>query len=181
MVPLALAAGLLLAADLRLVWISATARAADRMALEAIFADPRVGASNPGELYFVGAPQHNRRFGRLDLAHDEWLYTAYEALGAAEPREHWLRPALVAGTVRLVIAPRRSLEIPGLAEPIPALGYDLIGDFDRYLVWERRDGLATPQATHRRLPSSEPATEANLSRPHTGDDRVTRTSATPPR
>jgi hypothetical protein len=180
LIPLSLAAGLLFAADVRLVWISGRARASDRMALQAIFADPHIGASAPGELYFVGAPQHNRRFGRLDLAHDEWLYTAFEALGAAEPREHWLRSALVTGTVRHVIAPRNCLDIPGLAEPIPALGYDLVGDFDRYLVWERHDSVVAWRARRRRLSSVLPPTEVQGSSLNTSDDRVTRTSATPP-
>jgi hypothetical protein len=185
LLPIALAAGVLFVADARLAWISASIRAADRADLKTIFADPRVGASTPSELYFVGAPQHNRRFGRADLAHDEWLYTAFEAMGVAEPREIWLKDALQKGSVRHVIAPVKCVEVPGLEQRLPELGYRPIRQSNHHLVWERR---GDPSAGLGDLPlAAGPAsTDRNGSQPTSPhfaphDDRVTRTVATPPR
>ena len=118
-ISLVAAALALVLADARLVAISARARFEDRMALAAFFADPDFGSRPRETVYFPGAPQHNRRFGRARLAHDEWLYTAYETLGAAEPRSAWLHSALADGPVRLVVAaePGEAITQPGGPRP----------------------------------------------------------------
>ncbi|HEV3166903.1 MAG TPA: hypothetical protein VGZ22_22945 [Isosphaeraceae bacterium] len=145
--PVGLAAVAFLLVDVRLVKISAQNRIEDHDSLEAMFADPRVGAHAPEEIYFVGAPQNNRRFGRIDLAHDEWLYSSYEALAAAEPRSAWLRPALTEGTVRQVIVIGGTTHLRGLKDPLPRLGYRPIAQFGRYVVWERRESQRPAIAT----------------------------------
>jgi hypothetical protein len=133
----------LLAADARLVAISARHRSAEKAALRALLADPRIRFESPDGLYFVGYPQHNRTYGRAELAHDEWLYQAYEALGAAEPRDRWLARALNDGPVRVVVVPldgRKTLrEVPGLSRSLPELGYRPLAAFGRYRAWARQD------------------------------------------
>jgi hypothetical protein len=152
--PVAVGAALMLfLADARLVAISATHRRQEREALRAMLADPRIRIESPEGLYFVGYPQHNRVHGRGELAHDEWLYNAYEAVGAAEPREAWLKSALTRGLVRIVVVPldgRRTLrEVPGVTEDLPTLGYAPLASFGRYRAWARREAV--------RLASSRPA------------------------
>ena len=109
----------------------------------------RVGVQPSREIYFAGLPGLNRRFGRLDLAHDEWLYGLFERVGAADPRSTWLRPALL-GTVRVVVVPvdppiafpTNPPILPGLRESLPALGYDPVLAAGRYRVWGRHRNLA---------------------------------------
>jgi hypothetical protein len=107
------------------------------------------------QIYFAGLPGSNRRFGRLDLAHDEWLYGLFERVGAADPRSTWLRPALLS-SVRVVVVPvdppiafpTDPPIIPGLRESLPALGYAPVFSAGRYRVWGRRretaPGLRAP-------------------------------------
>jgi hypothetical protein len=117
----------------------------EELTIDYIMRDPRIRSRSPSEIYFLGLPQYNRQLGRLDLAHDEWLYGLYERVGAAEHRGRWLRPALL-DAVRIVIVPSDPpIPIPldppvppGLAEPLSRLGYDRILTFGRYQVWERR-------------------------------------------
>jgi hypothetical protein len=150
----------LVAADMRLVLISAAARRDDRMAIGAMLSDRALPREAPEAVYFVGAPQHNRRFGRAALAHDEWLYSAFETLHAAEPREIWLRQALCEGPVRCVVVGGESSRVRGLAEPLPALGYQPAARYGRYVVWLRpaggeRHDFGTPPsrfASTRRVP-----------------------------
>lgn len=137
----ALAAAGLLLTDTRLTVRSARNRVVDREAVARLIEELPVAGDRPDALYFVGAPDHNRIYGSLSLAHDEWLYTAFEAVGAAELRRQWLQDALVGGSVRYVIEPfdpRRSPGlVPGLVSRLPELGYELYLAGDRYLVWER--------------------------------------------
>lgn len=134
------AATLLLANNVRLVSISARGRAADRKALGVLLSDERVGAR--WERYFVNAPQYNRLHGRSDLAHDDWLYSSFEAVSAAEPRDEWLAQELSAGEVRVVIVAedpaRDSLSVEGLNANLPELGYRLDARFGRFDLWRRR-------------------------------------------
>ncbi len=150
LVPLGLALLVLLGRNAQLAFVSALNREEDRANLRTLLDDPRVSARSRSERYFVGQPQHNRRFGNLALAHDEWLYGQFEAVGAAEPREVWLRSALTEGPVRVVILPvdgrRGPGDVSGLARPLPELGYDVVGQVGHYSVWERREapGPDTP-------------------------------------
>jgi hypothetical protein len=120
----------------------------------------RVGVQPSREIYFAGLPGLNRRFGRLDLVHDEWLYGLFERVGAADPRSTWLRPALLS-TVRVVVVPvdppiafpTDPPIIPGLRESLPALGYDPVLAAGRYRVWGRHrapaPGLRAPGSDRR--------------------------------
>ena len=139
--PIALAGLILVVADGRYVGISAGARSAEQGRLRALFAVPSVAARPQSARYFVARPQYNRRYGRPDLVHDDWLYTAFEAQNAAEPRSAWLRQALASGPVRLVIvgreAGRDADAVEGMAESLPALGYREAGHVEGFDVWER--------------------------------------------
>lgn len=145
---------ILLAADTRLAGVSAAHRREERAALRALLADPRIRFEAPDGLYFVGFPQHNRMYGRAELAHDEWLYTAYEALGAAEPRQEWLRRRLTDGSVRLVVVPligrTTGFELPGISQTLPEMGYTPLAAVGRYRAWMRRENLQLARsASHR--------------------------------
>lgn len=138
---LALVAALgLIVADARLVLVSYRNRQDDRRAVAELLADPEIARAAPRSLYFVGAPDHNRLYGRRNLAHDEWLYTAFESVGAAELRRDWLERAL-RSRVRFVVEPfdarYASGWVPGLAHTLPGLGYRLRDHYARFLVWER--------------------------------------------
>src|SRR5581483_11182510 len=110
----------------------------DRAELAALLAERTRRNEARGARYFVDLPQHNRRFGASELIHDEWLYGVYEAHGKAVPRSGWLRLALTQGPVRTVIMPDERVDIPGLREALPELGYVDTSRFGRYRVWERR-------------------------------------------
>lgn len=134
----ALAMIVLLAADVRLIAQTASARAADRDVLAALFTDVEVTRCPASERYFVGRHHLNRLFGRADLIHDDWLYGAFERIGAAEPRDAWLRAALLEGSIRQVVAPTDAASVPGIASPLPDLGYRRIARHGDLAVWERR-------------------------------------------
>ena len=134
---IALAAAILLAANLRLVGIAVRMRAEDRAVRRALFADRAVASCPAERRYFAIDQRMNRLHGRVALAHDEWLYGAFETAAAAEPRESWLRDALTIGPVRMVIVPREEPRIPGLAEPLPELGYERIAQYGQFRVWTR--------------------------------------------
>ncbi len=140
--PILAACLLLVLADGRYVAISARSRMEERARLRVMFADPRVSQQGPEARYFVARPQYNRLYGRPDLIHDDWLYGAFEAQSAAEPRSNWLRWALVSGPVRQVIVGLERNRDPnfveGLADPLERLGYRQIAHFDGYDVWERQ-------------------------------------------
>jgi len=119
-------------------------RVVEEVMIDTVMRDPKVRGRPASEIYFPGLPGYNRRFGRLDLAHDEWLYGFFERAGEAEPRAGWLRPALLR-SVRLVIVPddppisfpTDPPTPPGLDEPLPDLGYASVLRVGRYRVWER--------------------------------------------
>ncbi|HWE36009.1 MAG TPA: glycosyltransferase family 39 protein [Isosphaeraceae bacterium] len=156
--PVVLASAALLAADVRLVRISAGNRAKDREALRTLLADPALGPRE--SRYFVAVPQYNRLYGRAELAHDDWLYSSFEAVGAAEPRSGWLRSALTTGPVRRVVVandPHRDpMLVEGLAEPLPLLGYRKVDRFGRFDLWERCDANDPDRLTARNRPDRWP-------------------------
>lgn len=138
LLPVAAAMIVLLLADMRLVLQTATLRAADREKIGAMLADADVSHCPASARYFVGRHHLNRLFGRADLIHDDWLYGAFEQIGAAEPRESWLHDALADGPIRQVIVPESGDTVPGVAEPLPELGYRQIARFGDLAVWQRR-------------------------------------------
>lgn len=146
-----LAALVVLAADVRYVAISAQARRDAHAGLRAVLSEPEIARHPASERYFVGRPQYNRLYGRRDLAIDEWLYESFEKLSAAEPRSAWLKRALTEGPVRLVFVPldehHERAVVPGVAEPLPALGFEPILQTGRYYVWERRDAPGTDRGS----------------------------------
>lgn len=142
--PIGLAVLVVLGRDVQLVEGEVRIRIDDRAALGRIAAD----ADRRGETYFVGFPQFNRLHGRVELAHDEWLYGAFESVGAAEPRERWLRPALADGPIRQVVLADDSTSVPGLRQTLPELGYARSGRFGPYRVWRR----GSPQLARREGP-----------------------------
>jgi 4-amino-4-deoxy-L-arabinose transferase-like glycosyltransferase len=138
----------LLGLDARLVRLAAGHRGEERAALAALLAEPRIAFERPEGLYFAGFPQHNRMHGRPELAHDEWLYTAFEATGAAEPRRAWLRRALTDGRVSVVVVPEvgglTADNLPGLGASLPELGYRPLVTRGRYRAWVRSSSSRDP-------------------------------------
>lgn len=143
LVPVALAALLLLAGDVRMIGQGYRDRQQVQAEYREILADARVAGLPTDARYFPGHLQHyNVRAGCGPLTHDEWLYHAFEAIDEAEPRERWLRHALVDGPVRMVIAEPTADAvpgtIPGLGEPLTALGFEPAGSVGRLSLWQRR-------------------------------------------
>jgi hypothetical protein len=133
-VPAALAACVVLASVLMEIKEIASERRAERAELAQTLAQVR----RPGsELFFAGRPGLNRIHGRLDLVYDDWLYPVFEALELAEPRSRWLRSALVAGPVRVVVCESDSPRLGGIPDLLPALGYRSSGRIGRFRVWVR--------------------------------------------
>jgi hypothetical protein len=135
------AAGLVLVlVDARLVVKGVMQRREVKVEQERLRDDARVAAVPIGSRYFSGTYQHyNRIMGRTELTHDEWLYRAFEAIDAAEPRENWLRSALEDGPVKLVVTgDEAGPRVAGLAEPLTALGFEDEGRVGRFTLWRRR-------------------------------------------
>jgi hypothetical protein len=132
------AALLLAGRDFQFVELAWRARAENRAALQAVRNHPPLRHRGNDAVYFVDRPEYNRLYGNQRLAHDEFVYGAFEAVGAAEPRSRWLRSALVkTGAVHVVVVPDARATIPGLRESLPELGYRLVGQSGVYRVWER--------------------------------------------
>lgn len=145
-----LAALVLLASDARRVANSVAFRRSNRAVAVALLNDPVVAETLPEQRYFPGSIQHyNVRYGDRRFLHDEWLYGAFEAIGAAEPRTEWLGRAFDSGRVRLVVMPDESIEPQGLGRPLPELGFVRAGRVGSFHLWSRE--LNTPLLT--RLPS----------------------------
>lgn len=141
--PVGLAALALVAVTGRAVAVGMDLRGEQARSLRALLASPSIAGRPTSEIYFAGVLQPwNRRFGRRELLHDEWLYGAFESVGAAEPRGRWLGEALSRGLVRVVVAPAevfgRTGTIPGLRRPLVALGYVRSGRVGTIDIWERR-------------------------------------------
>ncbi len=142
LVPLGLACLALLAADVRHLGKAVLLRREAHAEMRALLADPRVASISDRQRYFSGPLQHyNLRRGRPELAHDEWLYGAFEAIGAAEPRPSWLQEALVHGPIRQVVVPLVEGSEPpvlsGLSATLPELGFAPVARLGEYSVWER--------------------------------------------
>jgi hypothetical protein len=129
------------ARDLDLVSDSALNRKEGRNTIRIVLEDSALEGLDREEIYFVGFPDRNRLYGNRELAHDEWLYDQFEALGAAEPRSRWLEPALEDGPVRAVIVAvdgRRAPDrVAGLTASLPEMGYDLARQIAGTCVWVR--------------------------------------------
>lgn len=137
LLPMALAMVALLMADVRWVLQTASIRAKDRQLIGAMMADADVSSCPPEARYFVIWQHMNRLFGRPDMIHDDWLYGAFERIGAAEPRESWLLEALTEGPIRQVVVPYDGSTVPGVEDPLPELGYREIARFGDVGVWQR--------------------------------------------
>lgn len=145
--PIAVAALIVLGRDVQMIGTDARIRRADRDTLAAVFHDPAVADLPPRSFYFTNLPQHNRVHGRSSLAHDEWLYAAFESVGAAESRESWLAPALASGPIRVVVADATDT-VPGLAESLEGLGYERVAAHGPYHVWRRDEPTAIASQVH---------------------------------
>jgi hypothetical protein len=119
----------------------------ERELVEKVLNDPRLPPRSRGQRYFVGRPGLNRLQGRLDLTHDEWLYTLFERVRGAESRSTWLRAELTAGPVLQVVTPSDSRTVPGVEQTLPELGYVLIARAGKFWVWDRAP--ERPPATKR--------------------------------
>jgi hypothetical protein len=129
----------LVASVARAVAITVETRTTSHATLRALLSDERVASHRDEERYFGGPLQHfNRRFGNPRLLHDEWLYGAFEQVGAAEPRSRWLRESLVRGPIRQVVLPREVSRVAGVTEPLPDLGYEPVADFGAIRIWQIR-------------------------------------------
>ena len=125
--------------DLRLAEVSRSNRRDGRSLLASILDDPEVRSASRSGVYFVSHPQFNRMFGRSSLAHDEWLYSSFEALHMAEPRTRWLAEAL-AGPVTVVVVPssgERDDFVSGLDATLPELHYRRASSHGPYSAWVR--------------------------------------------
>lgn len=131
----AFAAGaFLLAADGRWIVQAEGLRRREREAASAIAGDD----VSPASRYFVERQHLNRLHGRSAMIHDDWLYGAFEQVGGAEPRRVWLRAALVDGPIREVVTPARlPSRVPGVEEPLDALGYREVARVADFCVWRR--------------------------------------------
>jgi hypothetical protein len=130
----------------RTVMITAESRRRGHEDIAALLADPRVSSHASVERYFAGPLQHlNQRFGNRQSLHDEWLYTAFEAVHAAEPRQVWLQQKLVRGPISQVIVPGHGIELSGITGTLPELGYTPVRSFGELRLWARESaGLPTP-------------------------------------
>src|SRR5262249_49521328 len=115
-------------------WVAMTirARSRERATLQAMLSDPRVSEVPARESYFVEFPQFNRLHRNNAYSHDEWLYTAFERVDAAEPRERWLRRALTSGEIRQVITPHEQARLPGLRDSLSELGFARVAQFGEF-------------------------------------------------
>lgn len=131
---------LLVAVDGRLVTKGVRQRLDVQAERAQLRADARVAAVPSEGRYFAGTYQHyNRLLGRLELTHDEWLYRAFEAIDAAEPRDRWLREALTEGPVKLVVVDRDAgPRVAGVDGPLTTLGFEDAGRVGRFALWRRR-------------------------------------------
>ncbi len=141
-----MAAMVLLAADGRRVVNGIAFRRANRAEAVALMSHPLVANLLPEQRYFSGPIQHyNVWYGDRRLAHDEWLYSAFEAIGAAEPRTSWLGQVVGSGHVRLVVMVDESSEPKGLSGTLPQLGFTRAGQSGPFYLWTRgpRPDVAT--------------------------------------
>ena len=137
--PLILASFVVLARDLQYIEMGISSRLREQAILHSMFSNSEIAGQPPSRIYFVDRLALNRSHGNLSVAHDEWLYGAFERVGAADPRSLWLRSALATGSVHYVVMPDESATVPGLDEPLPELGYSLAQRIGDYSIWKRPD------------------------------------------
>ena len=125
--------------DTRQISLFLHVRAAGFAEVDALLRDPAVSSCPRAERYFAGewSQPLNRLYGRPDLSHDEWLYSAFEKVGCAEPRERWLRSALEAGPLRQVVQCARGARVEGVSASLTELGFRAAARHGRYVVWNR--------------------------------------------
>ena len=121
--------------DFRLARHPWGSRIQDERDLTALVAQDSRSAAR--QTYFAAAHDANRRFGRWEWTHDEWLYDVFETVGAAPKRDDWMRARLTDGTIRRVIVTNDSERIPGVRQSLPDLGFRRTRVSGRYQVWER--------------------------------------------
>ncbi len=78
-----------------------------------------------------------RLHGRPDLAHDEWLYSAFERTRNARSRVDWLQPVLESGSVRQIIQCGDGAHVEGTDRSLIEMGYRLALRRGRFAVWNR--------------------------------------------
>jgi hypothetical protein len=117
--------------------IGITSRRREHAILSSIFSNSEIAGQPPSRIDFVDRLALNRSHGNLSLAHDEWLYGAFERVGAAGPRSLWLRSALATGSVHYVVMPDETATVPGLDAPLPELGDSLAQRIGDYSIWKR--------------------------------------------
>lgn len=133
-------AGCVFALNYRLVTVSERiVRERERASLRLILNDRfQVPSRSARERYFVGRQGLNRLFGNRALIHDEWLYTWFERVLEAEPRDRWLTRALARGPILQVITVREpSQRVPGVEPSLQALGFHPVAALGPYKVWDK--------------------------------------------
>ena len=127
--------------DVRLMAQDADIRNREGEAVAALLSDSQSAGCPSDARYFVGRHHLNRLVGSRALIHDDWLYGAFEQVEVAEPRESWLRSAIADGPIRQVIVPDDGATVPGIAEPLPDLGYHREARYGEFRLWVRRENL----------------------------------------
>jgi hypothetical protein len=93
--------------------------------------------ARPDTVFFVDRPGFNRVYGRAELVYDPWLYPVFESIGQAERRSKWLARALETGPVHVIVATSPAVQIDGIYQTLPELGYTLRGRVGPWFVWMR--------------------------------------------
>ncbi len=149
LIPVVLAALVVLLAAVRSTFESVAQRRYERIALAYVMQQVR---RPPSEFFFAGRPGCNRVHGQIELVYDEWLYPVFESVHLAEPRSNWLRNALTSGAIRFVVNGSGGPRIEGIAETLPQLGYVRQFHAGPFFVWER---IARPSVNRADRPTIE--------------------------
>jgi hypothetical protein len=113
--------------------VEVSGRRAEHADLARVFASTRLP---PHAIFFADHPGLNRMSGRLEWVYDDWLYPAFESLKLAEPRARWLRPVIgPRGAARAVVLDSDRLQVDGIPESLPTLGFVRAGRFGSFRVW----------------------------------------------
>jgi 4-amino-4-deoxy-L-arabinose transferase-like glycosyltransferase len=136
-VPLVAAIALIALSDVHWILQCQALRRNEQLTVASIERDTRCTLVPAEARYFVARQHLNRTHGRAELIHDDWLYGAFERIGAAEPRERWLRSSLIEGPILQVVAPGGSEHVPGIRDSLPELGYSRIARHGDLTVWQR--------------------------------------------
>jgi hypothetical protein len=137
LIAVAVASMILAAREVQFSHLAWRAREANRAALQGMRESPLFGSWRPEEIYFVDRPEYNRLYGNRRLIHDESVYGAFEAAGAAAPRSTWLKTAIEHRPVHVVVVPDARFLVEGVPGSLPDMGYHPVAHFGHYRVWER--------------------------------------------